>query len=149
MANITQNKSKVAQAMVKLSVKSKQATPAPPIGPALGQKGVNIQDFCKRFNAMTESMEAGLPLPVKVFVYGDKTFKIEIKQPNASFLIRRAIGLDKGSAVPNKNKVGKLTNAQLQDIAKVKWPDLTAGSVDAAVRTLSGTARSMGVEVVD
>ena len=131
---------------IKLQVKAGQANPSPPVGPALGQHGVNIMEFCKAFNARTQSMEQGLPIPVIITVYSDRSFTFVTKTPPASVLIRKAIGIDKGSATPNTAKVGKISRAQLEQIAKQKQPDLTAGDLDAAVRTIAGTARSMGVD---
>ena len=124
-----------------------QANPSPPVGPALGQHGVNIMDFCKAFNAKTQSQEQGLPTPVVITVFADKSFTFEVKTPPAAVLLRKAAGVPKGSGTPNTNKVGKVTRAQLEDIVKTKEPDLTAASMDAAVRTIAGTARSMGLEV--
>ena len=117
-----------------------------PVGPALGQKGVNIKEFCDAFNAKTQSFEQGLVLPVIITVYADRSFSFEIKQPPASILLRKAAGLDKGSSTPNSVKVGKLSRGDLEEIAKIKQVDMTAGSLDAAVRSLAGTARSMGIE---
>ena len=124
-----------------------KANPSPPIGPALGQKGVNIMAFCKEFNAATSSMEPGLPVPVEITVYNDKSFTFIMKSPPAAFLIRKAAGAAKGSGVPNKTKVGKVDRAQLEEIANTKNADLTAADLEAAVRTLAGTARSMGIDV--
>ena len=124
-----------------------RSNPSPPVGPALGQHGVNIMEFCKAFNAATQDVEAGLPIPVVITVYSDRSFTFVTKTPPASILLKKAIGLAKGSAEPNKNKVGKITRAQLEEIAKAKEPDLTAVDLDAAVRTIAGSARSMGVEV--
>jgi large subunit ribosomal protein L11 len=138
---------KKVQAFVKLQVKAGEANPSPPVGPALGQHGVNIMEFCKQFNAQTQKVEKGLPLPVIITVYSDRSFTFIIKTPPASVLVRKALGLDKGSQRPNTQKVGKITRQQLEDIAKLKEPDLTAASLDAAVRTIAGTARSMGVDV--
>jgi large subunit ribosomal protein L11 len=132
---------------VKLQVPAGKANPSPPIGPALGQRGLNIMEFCKAFNAQTQSYEPGLPLPVVITAYQDKSFTFIIKTPPTSVLIRKALGLEKGSARPHLDKVGKLTRAQAEQIAKTKTPDLTAADLDAAVRTVAGTARSMGVEV--
>lgn len=132
---------------IKLQVPAGKANPSPPIGPALGQKGVNIMAFCKEFNAATSSMEPGLPVPVEITVFNDKSFTFIMKSPPAAFLIRKASGAAKGSGVPNKTKVGKVTRAQLEEIAKTKQADLTSADLDAAVRTLAGTARSMGVDV--
>ena len=138
---------KKVEAYIKLQVKAGMANPSPPVGPALGQHGVNIMEFCKAFNAKTDSVEKGLPIPVVITVYSDRSFTFETKTPPASVLIMKAIGIQKGSGVPNVNKVGKITRAQLEEIATAKEPDLTAASLDAAVRTIAGSARSMGVEV--
>src|SRR5579862_10002423 len=138
---------KKLQAYVKLQIPAGQANPAPPVGPALGQQGVNIMEFCKAFNAQTQKLEPGLPIPVVISVYNDRSFTFILKTPPASVLIAKALGLQKGSATPNTAKVGKISRKQLEDIAKLKTPDLTAGSLEAAVRTISGTARSMGVDV--
>ena len=132
---------------IKLQVPAGKANPSPPIGPALGQKGVNIMAFCKEFNAATSSMEPGLPGPVEITVYNDKSFTFIMKSPPAAFLIRKAAGAAKGSGVPNKTKVGKVDRAQLEEIANTKNADLTAADLEAAVRTLAGTARSMGIDV--
>lgn len=134
-------------AFVKLQVKAQEANPSPPVGPALGQHGVNIMEFCKAFNAQTQSHEKGLPLPVIITVYNDRSFTFIIKTPPASFLVGKAAGVKKGSSTPHTNKVGKITRKQAEEIAKTKMPDLTAASMDAAVRTIAGTARSMGIEV--
>ena len=132
---------------VKLQVPAGSANPSPPIGPALGQQGVNIMEFCKQFNAQTQKMEKGLPIPVIITVYSDRSFTFVMKTPPAAVLIRKAIGIEKGSGTPNTTKVGKISRKQLEDIAKLKTPDLTAADLEAAVRTISGTARSMGVDV--
>ena len=132
---------------VKLQVPAGKANPSPPIGPALGQRGLNIMEFCKAFNAQTQGVEPGLPLPVVITAFADKSFTFIIKSPPASVLIKKAIKIDKGSAVANKVKVGKITRAQLEEIAKTKMKDLTAADMDAAVRTIAGSARSMGVNV--
>ena len=134
---------------VKLQIMAGKATPAPPVGPALGQAQVNIMEFCKQFNARTseKSME-GLTIPVVITVYGDRTFSFVTKTPPASNLLLRAAGVPKGAAVPNKDKVGKVTEKQVREIAETKMPDLNAASVDAAVKSIKGTARSMGIEVV-
>ena len=132
---------------IKLQVPAGKANPSPPIGPALGQKGVNIMAFCKEFNAATSSMEPGLHVPVEITVYNDKSFTFIMKSPPAAFLIRKAAGAAKGSGVPNKTKVGKVDRAQLEEIANTKNADLTAADLEAAVRTLAGTARSMGIDV--
>ena len=137
---------KKIEAYIKLQIKAGQANPSPPVGPALGQHGVNIMEFCKAFNAETQSMEAGLPVPVVITVYNDRSFTFITKKPPASFLILKASKAKKGSAVPNRDKVGKVTRVQLEEIATMKMPDLTAADMDAAVRTLAGTARSMGIE---
>lgn len=131
---------------LKLQVPAGQANPSPPVGPALGQAGLNIMEFCKAFNAATQSAEQGMPLPVVITVYSDKSFTFDVKTPPASILLRKAAGIQKGSAVPNINKVGKVSRAQLEEIAKEKEPDLTAADLDAAVRTIAGSARSMGIE---
>jgi large subunit ribosomal protein L11 len=133
--------------LIKLQVPAGKANPSPPIGPALGQRGLNIMEFCKAFNAQTQKMEPGLMLPVVITAYADKSFTFILKSPPASVLIRKALKLDKGSAKPNADKVGRLTRAQAEEIAKMKQPDLTAADMDAAVRTIAGSARSMGVEV--
>ena len=133
-------------AYIKLQVKAGSANPSPPVGPALGQKGVNIMEFCKAFNAKTQSVEKDMPIPVVITVYADKSFTFITKTPPASFLLMKASGISKGSGVPNVNKVGKVTRAQLEDIANTKMDDLTASNMDSAVRTIAGTARSMGLE---
>lgn len=132
---------------IKLQVPAGKANPSPPIGPALGQRGLNIMEFCKAFNAQTQGVEPGLPLPVVITAFADKSFTFVIKTPPASVLIKKSIKLDKGSSVPNKTKVGKITRAQLEEIAKTKMPDMSAADLDAAVRTIAGSARSMGVIV--
>lgn len=132
---------------IKLQVPAGKANPSPPIGPALGQRGLNIMEFCKAFNAQTQGMEPGLPIPVVITAFADKSFTFVMKTPPASILIKKAAGVQKGSAKPHTDKVGKLTRAQLEEIAKTKEPDLTAGSLDAAVRIIAGSARSMGIEV--
>jgi len=132
---------------IKLQVPAGKANPSPPIGPALGQKGVNIMAFCKEFNAATASMEPGLPIPTEITVYADKSFTFIMKSPPAAFLLRKAAGIAKGSGVPNTTKVGKVTRAQLEEIVQTKNADLTAADRDAAVRTIAGTARSMGIDV--
>jgi len=137
---------KKIEAYIKLQVPAGQANPSPPVGPALGQRGVNIMDFCKQFNAHTQGTEPGLPIPVVITVYSDRSFTFMTKTPPASVLLRKAAGLDKGSSEPNKNKVGTVTRAQIEEIARTKTPDLTAADLDAAVRTVAGTARSMGIE---
>ncbi|MCL5798764.1 MAG: 50S ribosomal protein L11 [Gammaproteobacteria bacterium] len=138
---------KKIQAYIKLQVPAGSANPSPPIGPALGQHGVNIMEFCKAFNAATQNAEKGLPIPVVITVFSDRSFTFIMKTPPASVLIRKALGVEKGSGVPNKQKVGRLTRPQLEEIARLKQPDLTAAALDAAVRTIAGTARSMGVDV--
>ena len=138
---------KKIQAYVKLQVKAGEANPAPPIGPALGQQGVNIIEFSKPFNAPTQSVEKGIPMPVVITLYSYPTFTFIIKTPPASYLVLKAAGVSKGSSIPNKNKVGKITQKQLAEIATVKMPDLTAGDLAAAMRTIAGTARNMGIEV--
>ncbi len=132
---------------IKLQIPAGKANPSPPIGPALGQRGLNIMEFCKAFNAQTQGVEPGLMLPVVITAFGDKSFTFIIKTPPAGVLIKKALKLDKGSATPNKAKVGKLTRAQIEEIAKTKMKDLTASDLDAAVRTIAGSARSMGVTV--
>ena len=132
---------------IKLQVPAGKANPSPPIGPALGQRGLNIMEFCKAFNAQTQKMEPGLMLPVVITAFADKSFTFILKSPPASVLIRKALKLEKGSSKPHTDKVGKLTRAQAEEIAKTKQPDLTAADLDAAVRTIAGSARSMGVEV--
>jgi large subunit ribosomal protein L11 len=132
---------------IKLQVPAGSANPSPPIGPALGQQGVNIMEFCKQFNAQTQKLEKGLPIPTVITVYTDRSFTFVMKTPPAAVLIRKAIGIEKGSGTPNTAKVGKITRKQLEEIAKTKQPDLTAADLDAAVRTIAGSARSMGVDV--
>ena len=132
---------------VKLQVPAGKANPSPPIGPALGQRGLNIMEFCKAFNAQTQGIETGLPLPVVITAFADKSFTFIIKSPPSSILIKKAAKIDKGSATPHTVKVGKVTRAQLEEIAKTKMKDLTAADMDAAVRTIAGSARSMGVNV--
>ena len=132
---------------IKLQVPAGAANPSPPIGPALGQRGVNIMEFCKAFNAQTQGMEPGLPIPVVITAYADKSFTFIMKTPPAAVLIKKATGVQKGSARPNADKVGTLTRAQAEEIAKTKQPDLTAADLDAAVRTIAGSARSMGINV--
>jgi len=131
---------------IKLHVPGGQANPAPPVGPALGQHGVNIMEFCKQFNARTQDKQ-GITTPVEITVYADRSFTFITKTPPAAVLIRRALGIPKGSGVPNREKVAKITRAQLQEIAEAKMPDLNAADMDAAIRMIAGTARSMGVEV--
>lgn len=138
---------KKVEAYIKLQVAAGMANPSPPVGPALGQHGVNIMEFCKAFNAQTEKLEKGLPTPVVITVYNDRSFTFITKTPPAAVLIKKALGLKSGSATPNTKKVGKITRAQLEEIATTKEPDLTAADMDAAVKTIAGTARSMGVDV--
>jgi large subunit ribosomal protein L11 len=138
---------KKIEAYIKLQVPAGQANPSPPVGPALGQHGVNIMDFCKTFNAQTQSVEPGLPVPVVITVYADRSFTFITKTPPAAVLLRKAAKISKGSGTPNTDKVGKVNRAQLEEIAKIKMPDLTAADMDAAVRTIAGTARSSGIEV--
>jgi large subunit ribosomal protein L11 len=130
-----------------LQVAAGKANPSPPVGPALGQHGLNIMEFCKAFNAQTQSMEAGSPVPVIISVYSDRSFTFEVKTPPAAFLLRKAAGITSGSGRPNTEKVGSVTRAQLEEIAKTKEADLTAADLDAAVRTIAGSARSMGINV--
>ena len=137
---------KKIETYIKLQVPAGEAKPSPPVGPALGQHGVNIMEFCKAFNAETQSLESGLPIPVVITVYSDKSFTYIKKTPPASFLLRKAAGLEKGSSEPNKEKVGKVNRNQLEEIAKTKMPDLTAYDIDQAVRIIAGSARSMGIE---
>lgn len=132
---------------IKLQVPAGKSNPSPPIGPALGQRGLNIMEFCKAFNAATQKMESGLPVPVVITAYADKSFTFIMKTTPAAVLIKKAAGITKGSSTPNSNKVGKLTREQVEEIAKVKIPDLTAADTNAAVRTIAGSARSMGIEV--
>ncbi len=136
---------KKVQAYIKLQVAAGKANPSPPVGPALGQHGVNIMEFCKAFNAQTQSMEAGMPIPVVITVYSDRSFTFITKTPPAAVLLLKAAGLKSGSGRPNTEKVGTVNRAQLEEIATVKMPDLTAADMDAAVRTIAGTARSMGL----
>lgn len=138
---------KKIDAYIKLQVKACQANPSPPVGPALGQRGVNIMEFCKAFNAQTQGIEPGLPIPVVITVYSDRSFTFVMKTPPASVLLRKTAGIESGSSRPNTQKVGKVTRAQIEDIARQKGPDLTAADLEAAVRTIAGTARSMGLEV--
>lgn len=137
---------KKVEAYIKLQVPAGQANPSPPVGPALGQHGVNIMDFCKAFNAQTQSTEQGLPIPVVITVYADRSFTFITKTPPASVLLKKAAGVAKGSATPNTEKVAKVTRAQLEEIAQIKMPDLTAADMDAAVRTIAGTARASGID---
>ena len=138
---------KKVQGYIKLQVPAGAANPSPPIGPALGQQGVNIMEFCKQFNAATQKLEKGLPIPTVITVYSDRSFTFVMKTPPAAILIKKAIGIERGSGTPNTAKVGKISRKQLEDIAKTKTPDLTAADLDAAVRTIAGSARSMGVDV--
>ena len=138
---------KKIQAYIKLQVKAGEANPSPPVGPALGQHGVNIMEFCKAFNAKTQSVEKGLPIPVVITVYSDRSFTFITKTPPAAVLLKKAAGIQKGSGTPNTTKVGKVNRAQLEEIAKAKTPDLTAADMDAAVRTIAGSARAMGLDV--
>ncbi|MGI9289784.1 MAG: 50S ribosomal protein L11 [Gammaproteobacteria bacterium] len=138
---------KKVTAYIKLQVPAGQANPSPPVGPALGQHGVNIMEFCKAFNASTQSMENGMPIPVIITVYADRSFTFITKTPPAAVLLRKAAGIAKGSGEPNTNKVGTVNREQLEEIARAKEPDLTAADMDAAVRTIAGSARSMGLNV--
>ena len=138
---------KKVQAHIKLQVAAGQANPSPPVGPALGQHGVNIMEFCKAFNAQTQQLDAGAPVPVVITVYNDRSFTFTMKTPPASYLLKKAAKIKSGSGEPNTKKVGKVTRAQLEEIAKAKEPDLTAADLDAAVRTIAGSARSMGLDV--
>jgi large subunit ribosomal protein L11 len=138
---------KKVTAYVKLQVAAGKANPSPPVGPALGQHGVNIMEFCKAFNAQTQSLEQGLPIPVVITVYSDRSFSFIMKTPPAGVLLKKTVGIEKGSPKPNTNKVGTVTRAQLEEIAKLKKPDLTAADLEAAVRTIVGSARSMGLEI--
>jgi len=137
---------KKVEAYIKLQVAAGQANPSPPVGPALGQHGVNIMEFCKAFNAQTQGMEQGLPTPVVITVYSDRSFTFITKTPPASVLLKKAAGIKSGSGTPNSNKVGKVNRKQLEEIATTKMPDLTAADMNAAVRTIAGSARSMGIE---
>ncbi|CAB3804213.1 50S ribosomal protein L11 [Pararobbsia alpina] len=132
---------------IKLQIPAGKANPSPPVGPALGQRGLNIMEFCKAFNAQTQSLEPGLPTPVVITAFADKSFTFILKTPPATVLIKKAAKLEKGSAKPHTDKVGKITRAQAEEIAKTKMPDLTAADLDAAVRTIAGSARSMGITV--
>ena len=138
---------KQIDAYIKLQVPAGQANPSPPVGPALGQHGLNIMDFCKAFNAETQSMEQGLPVPVVITVYADKTFTFITKTPPAAVLLKKAAKIEKGSSTPNTKKVAKVSREQLEEIVRMKTPDLTASDMEAAVRTIAGTARSSGIEV--
>jgi large subunit ribosomal protein L11 len=133
--------------LIKLQVPAGKANPSPPIGPALGQRGLNIMEFCKAFNAQTQKLEPGLPIPVVITAYADKSFTFIMKTPPAAILIKKAAQIDKGSARPNTSKVGRITRAQAEEIAKTKMPDLTAADMEAAVKTIAGSARSIGIEV--
>jgi len=138
---------KKVQSYIKLQIPAGKANPSPPVGPALGQHGVNIMEFCKAFNAQTQAVEPGMPIPVIITVYNDRSFTFIMKTPPAAVLLRKAVGIEKGSGTPNTLKVGTVTRAQLEEICKLKDPDLTAASMDAAVRTIAGSARSMGLDV--
>lgn len=138
---------KKVTAYIKLQVKAGQANPSPPVGPALGQHGLNIMEFCKQFNAATQKLELGMPIPVIITGYSDRSFTFITKTPPASILIKKAAGIQSGSKTPHTDKVGKVTRAQVEEIAKTKLQDMTAASLEAAVRTIAGSARSMGVEV--
>lgn len=138
---------KKVTAYIKLQVKAGQANPSPPVGPALGQHGLNIMEFCKQFNAATDSLEKGMPIPVVITAYSDRSFTFVTKTPPASILLKKAAGIQSGSKTPNTVKVGKVNRAQLEEVAKTKMPDLTAADLDAAVRTIAGSARSMGLDV--
>ncbi|MDH5396197.1 MAG: 50S ribosomal protein L11 [Gammaproteobacteria bacterium] len=137
---------KKVEAYIKLQVPAQSANPSPPVGPALGQRGVNIMEFCKAFNAQTQNLEKDLPVPVVITVYSDRSFTFIMKTPPASILLKKALGIKSGSGVPNRDKVGKVTREQLEEIVKAKQPDLTAADLEAGVRTIAGTARSMGIE---
>ena len=137
---------KKVEAYIKLQVPAQDANPSPPVGPALGQHGVNIMEFCKAFNAQTQELEKGMPVPVVITVYNDRSFTFIKKTPPAAILLKKAAGIKSGSGVPNRDKVGSVTRAQLEEIVKTKEPDLTAADMDAGVRTIAGTARSMGIE---
>ena len=139
---------KKIQAYVKLQVPAGKANPSPPIGPALGQQGVNIMEFCKQFNAATQKLEPGLIIPVVITVYSDRSFTFITKTPPATVLIKKAAGVESGSPTPHTKKVGKITKKQVEEIAKIKLPDLNAGSMEAACRLIAGSARSMGIDVV-
>ena len=138
---------KKIDAYIKLQVKAGEANPSPPVGPALGQHGVNIMEFCKAFNAQTQNIEKGMPIPVVISVFSDKSFTFITKTPPVSILLKKAAGIQKGSGTPNTNKVAKVTRAQIEEIAKIKDADMTAADMDAAVRTIAGSARSMGIDV--
>ena len=134
--------------LIKLQVPAGKANPSPPVGPALGQHGVNIMEFCKTFNAKTQDQEKGMPIPVVITVFSDKSFAFEMKTPPASYFLKKAAKIEKGSGEPNKNKVGKVTKAQVREIAQLKLPDLNTTNLESAIRTIEGAARSMGLEVV-
>ena len=134
---------------IKLEIPAGQANPSPPVGPALGQRGLNIMEFCKAFNAATQNLEAGMPIPVVITAYSDRSFSFETKTPPAAFLLRKAAGIKKGSAVPNRDKVGKVTMDQVREIAETKLKELNAYDIDAAAQIIKGSARSMGIEVVE
>lgn len=138
---------KKVDAIIKLQVPAGSANPSPPVGPALGQRGANIMEFCKQFNARTQGQEKGLPLPVLITVYSDKSFTFVIKTPPASVLLKKAAGIESGSKEPNKNKVGRVTRKQVEEIARLKMPDLNAFELESAMRSIAGSARSMGIEV--
>jgi len=138
---------KKVSAYIKLQVKAGQANPSPPVGPALGQHGLNIMEFCKAFNAKTQHLEPGMPTPVVITAYSDRSFTFVVKTPPAAILLKKAAGLKKGSQTPHTHKIGQVTRAQLEEIATTKMPDLTASNMDTAVRTIAGSARSMGIEV--
>nr|VFK54234.1 MAG: LSU ribosomal protein L11P [Candidatus Kentron sp. TUN]VFK56157.1 MAG: LSU ribosomal protein L11P [Candidatus Kentron sp. TUN]VFK56342.1 MAG: LSU ribosomal protein L11P [Candidatus Kentron sp. TUN] len=140
-------KKKKIEAFIKLQVPAGQANPSPPVGPALGQRGVNIMEFCKAFNAQTQKMEQGLPIPVVITVYVDRSFSFITKTPPASVLLKKAVGVEKGSSTPNTQKVGKVTRSQLEEIAKVKMPDLNTDDLKMATRIIAGSARSVGLDV--
>ena len=140
---------KKVTAYIKLQIPAGKANPAPPVGPALGQNGVNIMEFCKQFNAATQKLEPGLPTPVVITVYSDRSFTFITKTPPATVLITKAAGIESGSPTPHTKKVGKITKKQVEEIAKVKMPDLNAGSMESAMRLIAGSARSMGIEVVE
>ena len=140
---------KKVQAYIKLQVPAGQANPSPPVGPALGQHGVNIMEFCKSFNAQTQNLDPGAPVPVVITVYADRSFTFEMKTPPASFLLKKAAGISSGSGEPNAKKVGFVTRTQLEEIVKIKTPDLTAADMEASLRTIAGSARSMGIETED
>jgi len=138
---------KKVQAYIKLQVKAQQANPSPPVGPALGQHGLNIMEFCKAFNAQTQHLEAGMPTPVVITAYTDRSFTFILKTTPAAILLKKAAGIEKGSKTPHNDKVGKVTRAQLEEIATIKMPDLSAADMEAAVKTIAGSARSMGIIV--